>query len=213
MAPVRKYGESAPVVNDPGGKPLRADARRNRERVLEAARAAFAADGVAVPLDEIARLAGVGAGTVYRHFPTKEALFEAVMVERVQRLAERARARAQEKDPTEALLGFVHHLIEEAAPKRDLIDALAHAGVDLHRSLRDIADEMRGHIAGMLTRAQQAGGIRRDITIAELMALLSGIITSGQAEHHGRPAPRIDRIADVVCDGLRHRVRRRMTSS
>jgi AcrR family transcriptional regulator len=208
MAPVRKYGDSAPVVNEPGGKPLRADARRNRERVLAAARAAFADEGVAVPLDEIARRAGVGAGTVYRHFPTKEALFEAVMVERMQQLADQARTRAQDGDPTEALLGFVRHLVEEAAPKRDLIDALAHAGVDLHRSLRQIADEMRGHIAVMLTRAQRAGGIRRDITITELMALLSGVITSGQADHHGGPSPRVDRIAEVVCDGLRHRVRR-----
>ena len=208
MAPVRKYGDSAPLVNEPGGKPLRADARRNRERVLEAARAAFAADGVAVPLDEIARRAGVGAGTVYRHFPTKEALFEAVMIERVQRLADEARARAQDDDPTEALLGFVHHLVEEAAPKRDLIDALAHAGVDLHRTLRETTDEMRGHIAKMLTRAQRAGGIRRDITISELMALLSGVIASGQADHQGGPAPRIERIVAVVCDGLRHRVRR-----
>ena len=208
MAPVRKYGESAPVVNETGGKPLRADARRNRERVLAAARAAFADEGVAVPLDEIARRAGVGAGTVYRHFPTKEALFEAVMVERMQQLADEARTRAQDDDPTEALLGFVRHLVEEAAPKRDLIDALAHAGVDLHRSLRQIADEMRGHIAGMLTRAQRAGGIRRDITISELMALLSGVITSAQADHHGGPSPRVDRIAEVVCDGLRHPVRR-----
>lgn len=72
-------------------RPLRADARRNRERVLAAAQEAFAAEGISVPLDEIARRAGVGAGTVYRHFPTKEALFAAAIVDRVDRMTGRAR--------------------------------------------------------------------------------------------------------------------------
>src|SRR5215472_3500974 len=73
-------------------KPLRADAQRNRARVLQAARRAFAAEGVSVPLDEIARRAGVGAGTVYRHFPSKEALFEAVVHDRLRQLTEEGRA-------------------------------------------------------------------------------------------------------------------------
>ena len=208
MAPLRKYGDSAPVVNATAGKPLRADARRNRERVLAAARDAFAADGVGVPLDDIARRAGVGPGTVYRHFPTKEALFEAVMVDRMQQLAAVARCSAAESDPTEALFGFIRHLLTEAAPKRDLVDALTHAGVDLHRSLEDIADEMRADIARMLRRGQRAGGIRRDVALAEVMALLSGVIASGQAGQHGEPPPRIERIADVICDGLRQSARR-----
>jgi AcrR family transcriptional regulator len=209
MAPVRKYGDGAPVVNAAAHKPLRADARRNRERVLAAAAEAFADDGIAVPLDDIARRAGVGAGTVYRHFPTKEALFEAVMVERMQRLGAEAHARAAEKDAQTALLGFIRHLLAEAAPKRDLVDALTHAGVDLHRSLKDIADQMRDDIAGMLRRAQRAGEIRRDVTISDLMALLSGVIAAGQAGHHPdeRP-PSIERLADVVCEGLRRPVRR-----
>jgi AcrR family transcriptional regulator len=208
MAPVRKYGDGAPVVNDAAGKPLRADARRNRERVLAAARDAFAEDGIAVPLDDIARRAGVGAGTVYRHFPTKEALFEAVMIDRMQQLADRARERAADSDPTEALLAFIRHLVAEAAPKKDLIDALTEAGADLHQTLGDIADEMRGHIARMLTRAQRSGGIRRDVAIAELMALLSAVITSGHGRGHTAEPPRIDRVIDVVCDGLRRPVRR-----
>jgi AcrR family transcriptional regulator len=208
MAPVRKYGDSAPVVNAPGEKPLRVDARRNRQRVLDAAREAFATDGLAVPLDDIARRAGVGAGTVYRHFPTKEALFEAVMVERMQQLAEESRDRAADSDSTEALLRFVRYLIVEAAPKKDLIDALTTAGADLHQVLGEIADEMRGHIARMLSRAQRTGGIRRDIRIAELMALLSAVITAGHGRGHTSDPPRIDRIADVVCDGLREGARR-----
>ena len=81
-------GDSAPVKP----RPLRADARRNRERILAAATAAFAADGLSVPLDEIARRAGVGPGTLYRHFPAKEALWEAVLHDRLQRLADEAEA-------------------------------------------------------------------------------------------------------------------------
>src|SRR6266545_3604820 len=79
-------------------KPPRADAVRNRQRVLEAAKEAFAAEGLAVPLDEIARRAGVGAGTVYRHFPTKEALFEAVILDRVRKLVDYAESLA-DADP------------------------------------------------------------------------------------------------------------------
>src|SRR5262245_28258757 len=93
---------------------LRADARRNRDRVLEAARRAFAEQGYAVPLDEIAAAAGVGPGTVYRHFPTKEALFEAVSVANVQDLAADARARAEAADPGSALAGFLDRLTEQA---------------------------------------------------------------------------------------------------
>ena len=83
-------GDSAPVKP----RPLRADARRNRERILAAATAAFAADGLSVPLDEIARRAGVGPGTLYRHFPAKEALWEAVLHSRLERLADEAEALA-----------------------------------------------------------------------------------------------------------------------
>ena len=77
---------------------MRADARRNRAKVLAAAEEAFAVDGLAVPLDDIARLAGVGAGTVYRHFPSKEALFQAVVLERIEQFAEEARGLAAAED-------------------------------------------------------------------------------------------------------------------
>jgi AcrR family transcriptional regulator len=82
-------------------RPLRADARRNRENVLRAARDAFAASGYGVPLDEIAALAGVGPGTVYRHFPSKEELFEAVIATRVRDLIDDARSRAGDADRIE----------------------------------------------------------------------------------------------------------------
>src|ERR1700722_14720405 len=87
------------AVEGSEARPLRADARRNRDRVLEAARAAFGAEGSGVSLDEIARRAGVGAGTVYRHFATKEALFEEVVFDRIEQLVEEARVLSDEPDP------------------------------------------------------------------------------------------------------------------
>ena len=109
-------------------RPPRADAQRNREKVLRAAREAFAASGYGVPLDEIAALAGVGPGTVYRHFPSKEELFEAVTAARVGDLIEDARGRAADPDPGAAFFGFLGRIGQEAAAKRDLPDAIAVAG-------------------------------------------------------------------------------------
>jgi AcrR family transcriptional regulator len=183
------------------GRPLRADARRNRELVLEAARTAFAAEGVTVPLDEIARRAGVGAGTVYRHFPTKEALFEAVVLDRMQHLVAQARAGTTAADPQAALFGFISLLISEAAPKKDLIDALDSAGVDVSAAIAGLADEFRAETGRLLTQAQEAGGVRGDIGITDLVALLSGTILATQRH----PGQRIDpqRAIAVLCDGLR----------
>ena len=104
---------------------MRADAARNRERVLRAAREAFAESGYGVPLDEIAARAGVGPGTVYRHFPAKEALFEAVVTARITDLVSDAQARAAAADPGEAFFGFLARVAGEAAAKRDLPDAIS----------------------------------------------------------------------------------------
>src|SRR5579859_3173045 len=91
----------------PGGRALRADAARNRDKVLRAAREVFAESGYGAPLDEIAARAGVGPGTVYRHFPAKETLFEAVVTARVADLVRDARARAGAADPGKAFFGFL----------------------------------------------------------------------------------------------------------
>jgi AcrR family transcriptional regulator len=192
----------AAVDRGAGDKPLRADARRNRARVLEAARTAFAAEGSSVPLDEIARRAGVGAGTVYRHFPTKEALFEAVVRDRLRQLAEDGRALNRAcADPGEALFRFIDRLITEAAPKRDLIDALDSAGVDVTAALAGVVGELRAETGRLLAGAQQAGAVRADIDLTDLMALLSGTIQATQRQ----PGQRIDarRAIAVLCDGLR----------
>jgi AcrR family transcriptional regulator len=178
-------------------RPLRADARRNRERVLDAARRAFAEQGYAVPLDEIAAAAGVGPGTVYRHFPTKEALFEAVSVANVEELAADARARAEADDPDAAFAGFLDRMAEQALAKRNLPDAFAGAGTD---AVAAAVADMHDALGVLLVKAQEAGGIRRDVTVADLVALLKGLLYAVR----GDPDPDIRyRLLAVVRDGLR----------
>jgi AcrR family transcriptional regulator len=184
-----------------GPRPLRADARRNRQRLLQVAADAFAAEGLSVPLDEIARRAGVGPGTLYRHFPAKEALFEAVLHDRLQRLVGRARALRHAEDPAAALLDFIELLIAEAAPKRDLADALASGGAELNAALTATAAHLRSEIGNLLTRAQHTGTIRDDITTADLTALITGILLALRPRPGGQADPQ--RTIAVLRDGLR----------
>jgi AcrR family transcriptional regulator/GNAT superfamily N-acetyltransferase len=184
-----------------GPRPLRADARRNRERLLEVARTAFAEEGLAVPLDEIAGRAGVGPGTLYRHFPTKEALFEAVLQDRMQRLADEAGALRDAPDPGAALLGFIDRLVAEAAPKKDLVDALASAGTGISAALAETGARIRGEIGHLLARAQRDGAVRSDIGTADLMALIAGVLFALQRRSAELADPR--RAVAVLRDGLR----------
>ena len=174
------------------GRPLRADAARNRERVLRAARDAFAESGYGVPLDEIAARAQVGPGTVYRHFPTKEALFEAVVTARVQDLMTDARARADAADPGAAFFGFLARIAAESAAKRDLPDAISIAG-----SLRE---DLSAALDLLLRRAQQAGAVRADVRTPDLIVLLKGLFVS--LADISDPARR-DLVFAVLADGLR----------
>jgi AcrR family transcriptional regulator len=181
-------------------KPLRSDARRNRQRLLEAARAAFAADGLAVPLDEIARRAGVGPGTLYRHFPAKEALFEAVLQDRLRCLADEAGALRDAQDPGGALLGFVDRLIAEAALKRDLVDALASAGTELGAGLAETGAQIRGRMRDLLDRAQVSGAIRDDIGVDDLMTIVASMMFA--LRRHPGQASDPQRAVTVLRDGL-----------
>ena len=136
-------------------RPLRADARRNVDKVLRAAEEVFASEGLAVPIDEIARRAGVGVGTVYRHFPTKQALFQAVVIVRLKALVERAKELSEAADAGAALFTFVSELVEVAVKKRDLIDELAKEGMDdeVHAVSKD---DLQKAFEVLLQRAQQA---------------------------------------------------------
>jgi AcrR family transcriptional regulator len=174
---------------------LRADARRNRAKVLAAAEEAFAADGLAVPLDDIARLAGVGAGTVYRHFPSKEALFQAVVLDRITQFAEEARGLAAADDPGEVFFDYFVRVIKQASLNRALCDALTESTGTGFKA--DAGDDFRVAFAVLLERAQAAGAVRGDIDGDDLRALIVGCLAVE------RYAPGSRHLVRVVVDGLR----------
>jgi AcrR family transcriptional regulator len=189
-------------VNDQSSSPMRADARRNRQRVLEVAQQVFAAEGLGVPIDEIARRAGLGVGTLYRHFPTKEALFEAILVSRMEEVVEHAHSLAGAKDPGEAFFGFLAAMSEEGVSKKDLIEALARAGFDLKRA-KDAKKEMKAAVGKLLERAQKAGKVRKDVSVEEVLSLVSA--ASAANERYGGDSKSRARMLTVICDGLKSR--------
>jgi AcrR family transcriptional regulator len=156
---------------------------------------------LAVPIDDIARRAGVGVGTVYRHFPTKEALFAAIVLSGLSRLMDEARSLAAATDPGEAFFGFLSRLVEEATSSRALKDAMIGAGVDVDAATSEIGKELTLAVESLLTRAQQAGAVRDDIGIADLTALIAG--TFHAMEVRGGAPESSALIAAVLRDGLR----------
>src|SRR5262249_2141083 len=198
MTPEELYGARAPFVKE---KLTRADARRNRQRVLETADKVFAAEGMGVPIDEIARRAGVGPGTLYRHFPTKEALFMAVAVSRVNVSIEEARRLAKGSDPATALFDFLRGLGAQFQARRDLIEVLAAGGQTLHEAHPELARDLDMAIGTLLTRAQAAGAVRSDVTVEDVMNLVVGVF--GASTQFGRGPETAGRLLAVVFDGLR----------
>ncbi|WP_230421334.1 TetR/AcrR family transcriptional regulator [Actinomadura soli] len=191
------------------GQPQRADARRNRDRILQAAFEAFAADGRLVPLDEIARRAGVGAGTVYRNFATKEALFKAVVTDRVDRIIDEARALvAADDDPAEAFYGFLIWVIERAMFNHGLCDALAMDMGTFDESGKDA--EFTAALDVLLRRAQAAGAVRPDVSVRDVRTLLVGAMLMERL--HRREGPP-GRMASLACDALRPATKRNETTS
>ena len=193
-------GSSGPSSSPARQRSMRADARRNRERVLEVARQVFSTEGTAAPLDDIAEKAGVGAGTVYRHFPTKESLIHAVLMSRITALTGHAHALSANEPPGQALESFLAHLLYEGGQKRDLTDALIDAGAELTTSLADVRSELQQAMGMLLDQAQHAGAIRSDIGVEDLMALVTGVLI---ALHRGTPRPQFpQRCVKVLLDGL-----------
>jgi AcrR family transcriptional regulator len=179
-------------------RPLRADAARNRTRVLEVAYDTFAAEGLSVPIDEIARRAGVGAGTVYRHFPTKEALFAAVIEDRMRHVVDEGRALLESDGPGEALFAFLRSVVLQwGATDRGLVEALAGFGVDF-ASASSAEDAFLAMLDELLRAAQRAGTARPDIGVRELKTIMVGC----QAMEAYNPEL-AERVTDVVVDGLR----------
>lgn len=180
---------------------MRADAARNRARVLEVAYETFAADGLGVPIDEIARRAGVGAGTVYRHFPAKEDLFRAVIEDRMRHIVEAGRA-LLDADPAGGIFTLMRAMVLDwGATDRGLVEALSGIGIDVKRAVPQAEAEFLGMVGDLLAAAQAAGTVRADVSAAEIKGLVVGL----QAVQSYNPAV-VDAGLTVVFDGLRRSV-------
>ena len=178
---------------------LRVDAQRNRERILEAATSLMATHGIDVPIDEIAQRAQVGVGTLYRNFPTKGALFEALLLARITPLVGAAREAANADDPGDAFVSFVRRLCAEFADFKALADAMAAAGVDLSAAKSEISGELIAAVTELLELAQQAGRIRPDVTISDVSAMMAGL---SHADPMFMDPPQRQRCVALVCDSL-----------
>ncbi|MEV5649619.1 TetR/AcrR family transcriptional regulator [Nocardia sp. NPDC052254] len=182
-------------------KPLRADARRNRDQVLAIAREMLSADGSSVSFDEIARRAGVGVGTVYRHFPTRNALFEAVVVGRVEEFTARARTlSAAGTPPPDAFCDFFAHLVGEVALNQALCEALDGDDGTAIAIPVELRREFIHSFGTLLAQAKQAGEVRSDVDVADVLDLLIG---TAAAERRARSRSAPEQLTGVVLDGLR----------
>jgi AcrR family transcriptional regulator len=182
-------------------RPLRADAARNRARVLEVAYDTFAAEGLSVPIDEIARRAGVGAGTVYRHFPTKEDLFRAVVEDRIQRVVNEGRTLLAGEHPGEGLFSFLRAMVLQwGATDRGLADALAGYGIDIKTAMPEAESAFLTVLGDLLHAAQNAGTVRGDLDVPDVKAIVVGAQAMQAAN-----ADAAERLTEVVLDGLRAR--------
>ena len=176
-------------------RPQRADARRNFDALLGAARDAFAEDGIGASLEDIARRAGVGIGTLYRNFPTRDALIEAVYVDEVESLIRVGRESAA-LEPWDAVVAWLHRFVEYIGTKRALIDGINRESIVLDNCRHAM------YSAGepLLVRAQRAHVIRPDVTIEDVVRMVAGIAAVAYPD----PAQR-ERVLGIAIDGLRAR--------
>jgi AcrR family transcriptional regulator len=185
---------------DSSGRRPRTDSVRNRERLLQAAAAVFGAGGPDASLEAVARRAGVGIGTLYRHFPTREALFEAVYRHEVEQLAEQAEQLKTAAVPVEALRSWLRSNVAFVATKKGMAAALALAVNKKSDLTAYSSDRLTRAVASLLDRAVAAGEIRADISPEDLLRALVGMCYL-----HDQPGwqESVLRLVDVLVDGLR----------
>jgi AcrR family transcriptional regulator len=193
---VQRTDTAAPALTEAS----RADARRNRAKVLAAAQAAFATAGAGVSLGEVARRAGVGAGTVYRHFPTKEVLLEAVLSQRVERLSRLAEGYAASPDPGAAFFAFVTEVVVSTPGNRDMCELLQGKDGWPRAVLLASGRRFSEALASLLGAAQRAGAVRPDLAVEDVTAIFTACVAIQQMrEDRGVLAP----MSALVIDALR----------
>jgi AcrR family transcriptional regulator len=186
---------SEPILTS---RPMRADARRNYDKLIEAARAVFTEQGASASLEEVARRADVGIGTLYRHFPSRQDLLEAVYVEEVEALCQSA-AELADLPPWEALVSWLNRFVSYIGTKRALADELlATMGVD-SPVFRKCHDAITSAGEPLVRRAQQSGDVRADVEFLDVIRLVSGVTMIRNSEPE-----QITRILAMALDGLRY---------
>ncbi|MBV8526739.1 MAG: TetR/AcrR family transcriptional regulator [Candidatus Dormibacteraeota bacterium] len=183
-----------------GERPLRADAQRNREAILAAAEAEFQAYGADACIDGIAERAGVGVGTVYRNYATKDELMRAIMKAHVEPMLAAARASLEDADAGAAFLTFLHQIASESCSFKALADTLAGAGLDIDSAKQEMVGELMGLVREMFARGQAAGTLRRDVTAEDVSALMQGLSHTVNVCEDDR---QVARCVDLICDALR----------
>ena len=181
------------------GKKPRADPIRNRERLLEAARDVFSAGGPGASLEAVARRAEVGIGTLYRHFPTREALFQAVYSREVDEMVTLAGELANYPDPVAALRKWMHASIRMVATKRGMLTALTPTLDSSSAFYADVSARLLSSIDTLMQRGVAEGRLRDDITSEELMRAFLGICYTREQEGWQKT---VIRLLDVFIDGL-----------
>jgi AcrR family transcriptional regulator len=183
-------------------RPMRADARRNRERVLDAALHCFATDGLEAQIDDIASRAKVGVGTVYRHFPTKDALIEAIADDYFARQAEAARAALDVQDPWEAFSGYVHSASDILGEYRALTQVLSDRPEVMGAAAFRAAEAVGffDTLTTLIDRAKEAGGLRQDFRLEDIPLIMCslGSLQTSRGEYSSWR-----RMRAIVLDGLR----------
>ncbi|MFI8353852.1 TetR/AcrR family transcriptional regulator [Streptomyces cyaneofuscatus] len=176
---------AGPISMEPGTarppeRPMRADARRNHERLVGVARTAFAEHGTEASLEDIARQAGVGIGTLYRHFPHRHALLNAVFQDALRSLLDRSRELAGAEAPCRALVDWLGAIVAHAGEYRGLARALMSASQDETSALTQCHLPLREAGAGLLRRAQESGSVRADVSIDDLLQLTNAIALAAE---------------------------------
>ena len=190
----------SPVAKLAEAPPMRADARRSHERLLAAATEAFAEKGADAPLEDIAKRAGVGIGTLYRHFPSRLDLQEAVYRNQVSAVCAQGEALADAPSPGEAFAGWLRALASYLVTKRGLASALIAARGRDSEIISLCSQIIRSTAERLLQRAQEAGAVRADLTAADVMMLVHGVVVATE-----RTPEQADRLLSLTLDGLRAR--------
>ena len=184
-------------IETPPQRHQRADARANHEKLVAAARALFAEKGTSAPLEEVAERAGLGIGTLYRHFPTRQALLEAVYVDEVEAMA-RAAAELEELPPWDALSEWFHQYVGFAATKRALNEALMETDPNSN-VLLTCRTAILGAGTALVERAQRAGVVREDTTFIDVVRMVGAIAMVPTEDPEQK-----NRLLELALDGLRY---------